>query len=113
MPLARPQAGQASVETVALLPLIALVAALLWQGLLVGQAAWLAGSAAHGAARAHAIGADPRRAAAAALPRRLRRGLAVRAGDSGVRVRVRVPAIVAGGTLMAVSARAHVQDQAP
>jgi hypothetical protein len=105
-------AGQASVETVALLPLVLLVAALLWQGLLAGQAAWLAGSAARGAARAHAVGADPRVAARAALPGRLRRGLIVRAGASEVRVRVRVPAIVGGGSLLAVSARAHLQEQA-
>jgi hypothetical protein len=105
-------AGQASVETVALLPLVALVGALLWQGLLVGQAAWLAGSAARGAARAQAVGADPRAAAAAALPERLRRGLVVRPGASEVRVRVRVPAVVGGGTALAVSARAHLQEQA-
>ena len=91
MPSAPRDSGQASVETVALLPLVALVGALLWQGLLVGQAAWLAGSAARGAARAQAVGADPRAAAAAALPERLRRGLVVRAGASDVRVRVRVP----------------------
>jgi hypothetical protein len=105
--------GQASVETLALLPLVALVAALLWQGLLVGQAAWLAGSAARGAARAQAVGADPRAAARAALPARLRRGLVVRAAEREVRVRVRVRAIVGGGQAVAVSARAHLQRQAP
>jgi len=105
--------GQASVEIVALLPLVALVGALLWQGLLVGQAAWLAGSAARSAARAHAIGGDARAAAATVLPRRLRAGLAVRAGAEEVRVRVRVPAIAGGGSLVAVSARAHLREQAP
>jgi hypothetical protein len=104
--------GQASVETVALLPLIALVGGLLWQALLVGQAAWLAGSAARGAARAHAIGADERAAAAAALPARLRRGLVVRAGERDVSVRLRVPAIAGGGSVLSVSARAHLQEQA-
>jgi len=104
-------AGQASVETVALLPLIALVGAVLWQGLLVGQAAWLAGAAARGAARAHAVGADPRAAARAALPRRLEPGLDVRAGERDVRVRIRVPALVGGGAVVRVSARAHLQEQ--
>ena len=104
-------AGQASVETVALLPLVALVAALLWQGVLVGQAAWLAGAAARGAARAQALGADPRAAARAALPRRLREGLVVRAGEEAVRVRVRVPSLVGGGSVLAVSARAHMREQ--
>jgi hypothetical protein len=112
VPFASRSEGQASVETVALLPLIALVGALLWQALLVGQAAWLAGSAARGAARAQAIGADPRAAAAAALPRRLRAELSVRAGERDVRVRVGVPALVGGGSLVRVSARAHLQDQA-
>ena len=103
--------GQASVETVALLPLLVLVGAVLWQGLLVGQAAWLAGAAARGAARAQAVGADPRAAARAALPRRLERGLDVRARERDVRVRVRVPALVGGGAVLHVSARAHLQEQ--
>ena len=105
--------GQASVETVALLPLVALVAALLWQALLVGQAAWLAGSAARGAARAYAVGGDPRAAARAALPARLRRGLVVNADDAGVRVRLRVRAIVGGGQAVVVSARAQLRSQVP
>jgi len=105
-------AGQATVETVALLPLIALVAAVLWQGVLVGQAVWLTGAAANHAARAQALGEDPRAAARAALPRRLERRLEVRAGERGVRVRVRVPALVGGGSLLAVSARSHLQEQA-
>jgi hypothetical protein len=108
----RDRRGQASVETVALLPLLALAGALLLQALLVGQGAWLAGSAARGAARAHAIGADSREAALRALPPRLRREVSVRAGDRDVRVRVRVPALV-GATSFAVSARAHLQEQAP
>jgi hypothetical protein len=107
----RDVAGQASVETVAILPLVALVAALVWQGVLVGQAAWLAGAAARGAARAQALDGDPRAAARAALPKRLRSGLAVRAGEKDVRVRVRVPALVGGGTVLAVSACAHLQEQ--
>jgi pilus assembly protein CpaE len=103
--------GQASVETVALLPLVVLVGALLWQGLLAGQAAWLAGSAARGAARAAAVGGDPAAAARAALPGRLERGLRVRVGEAGVRVRVRVPAVVGGGSVLAVSARASLRRQ--
>lgn len=106
-----PIAGQASVETVAMLPLIALVAAVLWQGLLVAQATWLVGAAAHHAARAEALGADPRAAARAALPRRLERRIDVHVGARDVRVRVGVPAIVGGGSLLSVSARAHLQEQ--
>lgn len=109
----RDQAGQAAVETVALLPLVAVVAALLWQGLLAGQAAWLAGSAARAAARAHALGADPERAARSVLPRRLERGLEVEPlRHGGVRVRLRVPALIRGATLGRVTASAHLREQA-
>jgi hypothetical protein len=48
--------GQASVELVALLPLLALNALALWQGVVAAQAAWLAGGAARAAARAQALG---------------------------------------------------------
>jgi hypothetical protein len=110
---ARQAAGQATVETVALLPIVALVGALLWQGAVAGQAMWLAGTAARRAARAEAVGADPRAAAIAVLPERLERGLVVRVERDGVRVRIRVPAVAGGGRLATVSARAHLQAQTP
>jgi hypothetical protein len=106
--------GQATVELVALLPLMAVLAAVLWQGVVAGQAVWLAGSAARAAARASAVGADARAAARHVLPPRLRRGLVVQqAAESGggVRVAVAVPAIVGSGRLATVSARALLQDQ--
>ena len=52
----RGQTGQASVETVALLPLVVVVGALLWQAVVAGQALWLSGAAARAAARAAAVG---------------------------------------------------------
>ena len=107
----RSESGQATVEFVALLPLVAVVGFALWQAMVAGQAAWLAGAAARGAARAQALDGDPRAAARAVLPERLRGGLAVRAGEEDVRVRVRVPALVGGGSVLAVSARAHLQEQ--
>ena len=55
----RARAGQASVELVVLLPLIAALAAGVWQLALTGQAAALAGSAARAGARAAAAGGDP------------------------------------------------------
>lgn len=104
--------GQASVELVALLPLIAVLAGLLWQGVLVGQAVWLAGSAARAAARASAVGTDERAAARRVLPARLERGLVVhREQSGGVRVTIAVPAIVGSGRLTTVFARARLQDQ--
>src|ERR687894_1435725 len=108
MPAARArdaEHGQASVELVALLPLMAVLAGLLWQGVVAGQAVWLAGSAARAAARASAVGADERAAARRVLPARLRRGLVVRrdgAAAGGVRVGIAVPAIVGGARLTTV-----------
>jgi hypothetical protein len=105
--------GQATVELVALLPLVAVLAALLWQALVAGQAVWFAGSAARAAARASAIGEDERAAARRVLPDRLEPGLAVRRehGEEGVRVAIRIPSIIGAGPLGTVSARARLQDQ--
>jgi hypothetical protein len=105
--------GQATVELVALLPLVAVLAGSMWQSVVAGQAVWLAGSAARAAARAEAVGADPRAAARRVLPERLERGLVVARvdGETGVRVAISIPAIVGGGRLGSVSARAALQDQ--
>jgi hypothetical protein len=105
--------GQAAVELVAVLPLVAILAASMWQATVAGQAIWLAGAAARAAARASAIGADPRAAARRVLPARLERGLVITRvdGDAGVRVAISIPAIVGGGGLGSVSARAALQDQ--
>jgi TadE-like protein len=86
------QRGQATVELVALLPLVVLAAAVLLQVALAGHAAWSAAQAARAGARAVAVGGDPRAAARAALPASLARGLrVVRGRDGEVRVTVRVP----------------------
>lgn len=112
-PSRRSELGQATVELVALLPLVAVLGALLWQGVVAGQAIWFAGSAARAAARASAIGADARAAARRVLPAHLERGLEVRreAGREGVRVAIAIPAVVGTGRLGSVSARARLQDQ--
>src|SRR5438034_10989887 len=91
----RSQAGQASVELVAVVPFVLLAAAIAWQMALAGQTAWLCANAARVAARAEAVGRDGRAAARSALPSPLRRGLEVsRRGGGAVRVRVRIPVIV-------------------
>jgi hypothetical protein len=113
-PIAR-ERGQASVELVALLPLVAVLVGALWQAAVAGQAVWLAGSAARAAARAAAVGTDARAAARRVLPARLEPGLVVaRVGGpgDGVRVTISIPAIVGGGRVGGVSARARLQDQA-
>jgi hypothetical protein len=105
--------GQATVELVALLPLMAVLAGLVWQAIVAGQAVWLAGTAARAAARASAIGADAPAAARRVLPDRLERGLVVRraASGGGVQVAIAIPAVVGSGRLTTVSARARLQEQ--
>lgn len=103
--------GSTSVEFVAMLPLVVVLAIGAWQGLVAGQAAWLSGGAAQAAARAQAIGADPRAAARGALPRPLQRELGVRVRDGVVTVRVGVPAVIGSRTIGVFSARAHLRDQ--
>jgi hypothetical protein len=105
------QRGQATVELVALLPLVVLLGAGLLQAALAGHAAWAAAGAARAAARAGAVGGDPRDAARAALPARLEPGLRVRRGRNGeVRVSVRVPS-PAGLRLGRVEQRARFVPQ--
>jgi hypothetical protein len=104
--------GQASVELVALLPLVAVLVALLWQALLAGEAIWLSGGAARSAARAQALGTDPRAAALGVLPARFERGLRVRTQRNGsVTVALRIPAVLGRGTLAPVTARARFEIQ--
>jgi hypothetical protein len=107
-----PEGGQATVETVAVLPLVLLVAAIVWQLALTGHAAWLCANAARAAARAEAVGGDGEAAARSALPASLERGLRVwRAEDAGVRVEVRVPLLLRSlRTPVPVSATAALGD---
>jgi hypothetical protein len=100
------------VEFVALLPLLILVAALLWQTAIAGHAAWAAAAAARAGARAHAIGQDPRPAALIAMPSDLRRGMRIsEAADGSVRVHVDIPAVAPGLDFGSASARAHFPAQ--
>jgi hypothetical protein len=90
----RPESGQASVETVALVPLVLLAAAIAWQLVLTGHTLWLCANAARAAARAELVGASPTRAARSALPHSLERDLSVTRTASGIRVRVRLPLLL-------------------
>ena len=112
MVLRHAESGQATVEFVALLPLVAVIGFALWQAMVAGQAAWLAGSSAQAAARASAVGGDVHAAAASVLPASLRRGLRVeqRAGGT-VRVRVGVPSVIGTGRLATFSSTAHFEVQ--
>jgi hypothetical protein len=87
--------GQASVELVAVVPLVLLAAAIAWQLVLTGHTLWLCANAARAAARADAVGLSPRRAARSALPEALERGLSVERRERGrVRVEIRVPLLL-------------------
>jgi hypothetical protein len=105
--------GQATVELVALLPL--LVAGLLgaWQVVLAAHTAWSAHAAVRAVARAHAVGGNELRAARAALPSSLDRRVVIEPEDGEGRsvVRVRVPSVLPGLRLGALTARAGFAPQ--
>src|SRR3954468_2418124 len=58
MPAIRGERGQASVELVALLPLLVALGFAVWQAAVAGQAMWLAGSAAGGGGRGEGAGGE-------------------------------------------------------
>lgn len=87
--------GQASVELLGAVPAVLLIALLVWQLALAGQAAWLCANAARAAARAEAVGRDGPAAARSALPKSMERGLEVKTTAGGaVRVRLHVPLLL-------------------
>jgi Flp pilus assembly protein TadG len=88
--------GQASVEVVALLPLLLVVGAAMFAVLAAGAGRELAHHAAEAGAVALAEGADARAAARAAVPGWSRRGLSVDVRGTRVEVRLRPPAPVLG-----------------
>jgi hypothetical protein len=89
------QGGQASIELVAMVPVVLLVGAVVWQLALAGQTAWLTANAARVAARADVVGRGTTEAARSALPRSLEDGLEVeRLPRGGVRVSVKVPLLL-------------------
>lgn len=106
-----PESGQATVELVALLPLLAALALMAWQAVVAGQVVWLSGGAARAAARASAIGADADRAARSVLPRGLRDGASAKDEAGRVTVRVEVPSVVGGVRLATISTRARFAPQ--
>src|SRR3982750_1043904 len=55
MPVRTGERGQATVELVGVLPLLAVLGFAVWQAAVVGQAFWMAGAAARAAARAEAL----------------------------------------------------------
>jgi hypothetical protein len=104
------QAGQASVELVAIVPIALLAGLVVWQLLLAGHSLWLCASAARVAARAETVGRSAERAARSALPEPLERHLSIeRRKEGGVRVSVQVPLVLQSwSTPVRVSASASL-----
>jgi hypothetical protein len=103
----RGSGGQATIEVVGMLPLLALVGVAVLQLLAAGAAHEYAGHAAEAGAIALADGRDAEDAARAAIPGWTRRRLEVRVDGRRVHVRLRPPAIVGGvGDMLATRATA-------
>src|SRR5688500_8776407 len=92
----RGQAGQATVELVALLPVMAVVALAVGQLLAAGAAHELAGNAAEAGAAAILQGGDAREAARAALPGWSRERAELRVDGRRVRVRLAPRTVLPG-----------------
>jgi len=90
----RGRAGQATVEVVALLPLLAVAGLAILQLLAAGAAYELAGHAAEAGAVAIAEGRDPERAARESVPSWSRRRVSVHVAGRRVAVRLQPPAIL-------------------
>lgn len=89
------EAGQASVELVAVVPFVLLAGAVAWQLVLAGDTAWMSAHAVRAAARADAVGRSPEAAARRALPRSYEHGLRVRRlRHGGVQASLQVPVLV-------------------
>jgi len=88
--------GQASIETVVLLPVLVAVSFAVWQAALAGWTLVSAQSAARAAARAALAGSPTRPAALAALPASMRRDARIAEAGGTVTVRVRIPAVLPG-----------------
>lgn len=101
--------GTASVELVAVVPFLLLVALVAAQIGLVGQALWSAGVAARAGARAGLVAGDPAAAARRALPPAMRRTARVSAGGT-VTVRVAIPRLLPVMPHLTVEAKAGLES---
>lgn len=102
----RSDGGQASVEFVAVLPLVAALLLAAWQGVVAGQAWWLAAAAARAGARADGVGRDPAAAARRELPGGLRTRVRIRVGEEEIVARLPIPGVAGIGRLGTATARA-------
>jgi hypothetical protein len=98
------------VELVAVLPFLALLAALAVQLAVVGFGLWTSANAARAGARAELVGGDEVAAARSAVPVVLRDGLEAR-GDP-FEVTLRVPSLLPGIESLSVDARSALKPGA-
>jgi hypothetical protein len=100
--------GQATVELVAMLPLLGVLALGVWQAAVAGHAIWSASAAARSASRVVAVGGD-----ASKTVRRIagRRARAREGRDGVVRVTVPIPAVAGGGDLTTFTTTAGFEPQ--
>ena len=114
LPRGTPEAGQASVELVAGIPALLVLAFVVLQLLAVGYSSVLAGSAAEAGALALAAGGDPHAGVREALPGWSRAGARVSVASGRVTVRLRPPALLrALARRFEVTARAALADTGP
>lgn len=92
----RREAGQVAIDTVALVPLVALICLLVWQIGLTSLAFVWTGHASNAAARAYSVGEDPTQAARAAVPEGMADEVSVSVAGDSVRVSVAVPLLCSG-----------------
>ena len=104
----RREGGTASVELVAVVPLLLLAVLVAAQIGCAGYAAWSAGVAARAGARAALVGGDPEAVARRALPAAMRAGAEVREGEA-VSVGVGVPRLFPGMPRLRIGARAALE----
>ena len=101
--------GTASVELVAVVPLLLLALLAAAQIALAGQALWSASVAARAGARAALVGGDASAAARSALPPSMREGAKVEE-DEGVSVRVVVPRLFPAMPQVRVGAKSGLES---
>lgn len=105
------ESGQATVEFLAVVPLVFLLGWGVWQAALAGITAERAARIAHNAARAQAVGGAPANEVKRLLPKSLARSARITQTDSKVTVRLRVPSVIPGLQLGTVSATAAFPRQ--
>jgi len=89
--------GQASVEMLAAIPLLAVFVLLAWQSFVAVRSATLASAAARAAARAIAVAHDPREAAVRGLPNGFGGRLKLeRLANGAIRASLPVPLVLGG-----------------